>query len=123
MKKNKWFIMLLFASMTLSSCIGTHSALSHNANINTTEVVLSKKNYKIVERIDGSASTVAIFGIGNHGMKTLVGNARQDMLEKTKFIGTSRAIINESIEINNRRIFFVSTKTVNVSAYVIEFIE
>jgi hypothetical protein len=123
MKKNKWFIVLLLASVTLSSCMGIHNALSSNENVNTTEVVLSRKNYKIVERIEGSASTYSVFGIGNHGWKTLVANARREMLLKTNLIGTSRAIINENIEINHRMIFMVSIKTVNVSAYVIEFTE
>jgi hypothetical protein len=123
MKKTKWFILLLLAPIALPSCSGTHKAFVSNANVNTTEVVLSRKNYKIVERIEGHSSTAAVFGIGNHGMKALVANAREDMLAKTNFIGTSRAVINETIEINNRRVIFVSTKTVKVSAYVIEFIE
>ncbi|MDR2836858.1 MAG: hypothetical protein LBV69_11845 [Bacteroidales bacterium] len=113
------FVLILF----FHSCIGVHQSLSHNQNTNATEVVLSKNNYKIVEKIEGHASTVSVFGIGNHGMKTLVANARAHMLENTNFIGTSRAVINENIEINKRSIFFVTTRTINISAYVIEFTE
>jgi hypothetical protein len=106
-----------------SSCVALHSALSSNVNTNTTEVVLAKNNYTIVDRIEGTASTVSVFGIGNHGFKTLVANARAHMLDKAKFIGTSRAVINENIEINNRQILIVGIKSVHVSAYLIEFTE
>jgi PBP1b-binding outer membrane lipoprotein LpoB len=123
MQKIKLVIMLAVAAVLLSSCHASHSALSRNENVNTTQVVLAKKNYKVLEKIEGTATTVSVFGLGNHGMKTLVSNARADMLSKVNFIGGSKAIINENIEINNRTIFMVSTKSVNVSAYLIEFTE
>ena len=120
----KKFFLITLVAITLSSCIGIHHPLTHNTNVNQTQVVLSHKNYKIIERVEGHASTASVLGIGNHGMKTLVANARADMLKKVNLIGTSRAIINEQVEVNNRRILLiVSTKTVNVSAYIIEFTE
>ncbi|GHU93642.1 hypothetical protein FACS1894156_0750 [Bacteroidia bacterium] len=122
MKRVLFIIIAAFVStLCLSSCGGTHSALSSNTNVSATQVVLSKNNYKIVDKLEGSSSTVSIFGIGNHGMRTLVANARADMLKKANLIGTSRAVINENIEINKRMIFFVMTRTVNTSAYLIEF--
>jgi hypothetical protein len=120
MKKNITLFITVLIMLALSSC-GIHSTLSSNQNQNQTQVVLARKNYKIIQKVTGSATNTSIFGIGG-GMRALVSRARAKMLDNIDFAG-SRAIINENIETNDRIIFFVNTKTVTVSAYLIEFTE
>jgi hypothetical protein len=43
------------------------------------------------------------------------------MLESANLIGKSRAVINETVEVNNKFFLLIGFKTVTVSAYVIEF--
>jgi hypothetical protein len=112
-------LVFLCAIAILFSACGVHHALTYNANNSNTNIVLSTNNYKIIQRVEGQATSATVFGIGN--FKALVANARADMLKKANLVGKSRAIINEYIEVNKKSIFIVGTKTVTVSAYVIEF--
>ena len=120
-------ILILFSTIAVllffSSCSAISTINTSNVNNSTTNVVLSKKNYKVIERVEGHDSSISIFGIGNHGFKTLAMNARADMLRNAKLEGSARAVINEQLEKNTRVIFMVTTKTVSISAYVIEFTE
>jgi hypothetical protein len=106
----------------LSSC-AVHSGLTTNLNQNTTQVVLSRNNYEIVKKVKDRASGLSIFGIGG-SFGPLIAKARAKMLEKANLVGSSRAIINETVEVNFKNFFIiVNMKTVTVSAYVIEFFE
>ena len=107
---------------SFSSC-AVHSGLTHNVNNHTTNVVLEKNNYKIIQKVKGTASGTTVLAIGG-SFKPLIEKARAEMLESAGLIGTSRAVINETVEINNKNyVGVVNVKTITVSAYVIEFTE
>jgi hypothetical protein len=89
-------------------------------NNNTTKVVLQGKNYTVVQQVKGSASGVTVLGFGG-SFSPLIENARSEMLSSANLVGGSRAVINEIVEVNNKRFVVFSLKTVTVSAYVVEF--
>ncbi|GIJ93479.1 DUF6567 family protein [Capnocytophaga stomatis] len=117
----KKIVLLGVASLFLASC-GFHKGLTRNVNNHTTEVVLSKKNFKVVERVKGEASDFYVLGFG--GMKkALIEEARAEMLKKANLLDSSRAIVNETVEVHNSEFVLFSKYTVTVSANVIEFTE
>ena len=117
----KKLILLLISILLLSSC-AVHSGLTFNTNNSVTNVVLQGNNYKIIQKVQGTASGFSVFGIGG-AFQPIVNNARSEMLRNANLIGRSRAIINETVEVNNKFFVIVGVKTVTVSAYVIEFID
>jgi hypothetical protein len=92
-------------------------------NNHTTNVVLQKNNYKIIQKVKGTSTSTSVFGIGG-GFRPLIERARAKMLESAELIGTTRAVINETVETNNKNyVGIVNQKTVTISAYIIEFTE
>lgn len=108
-------------AVSLCSC-AVHSGLTFNTNNSTTNVVLQSNNYRIIQKVKGSASGVWFLYFGG-GFKPLVENARNQMIKSAPLVGSSRAIINETVEINNKFFIIAGMKTVTVSAFVIEFID
>ncbi|MCL2327034.1 MAG: hypothetical protein FWC39_00830 [Bacteroidetes bacterium] len=104
---------------SMASC-AMHSGLTSNMNNNNTKVVLQNNNYTIISKVKGSASGVAILGFGG-SFKPLVENARSKMLESADLVGKSRAVINQTVEENDKFFVVCRIKTVTVSAYVVEF--
>jgi len=97
-----------------------HSGLTFNTNNNVTNVVLQGNNYKIVQKVQGTASGVSVLGIGGP-FRAIVAKARSEMLKNANLVGHSRAIINETVEVNSKYFVLFGVKTITVSAYVIEF--
>ena len=110
--------------VAFSSC-ASHSGLTANLNNHGTQVVLSKANYKVVGHVRGTASSgISVFGIPGPD-RPLISEARKKMLDEANFEGNSRAVVNETVEVNNFNYFFriVQEKVVTVSGYVVEFTE
>jgi hypothetical protein len=105
-----------------SSC-ASHKGLTFNTNNHTTQVLLSKKNYKIVDKVQGESEAMYILGIGGLSRKAMVAEAKADMVSKADIIGSSKAIINETVEVKHTHFPFVRKYKVIVSAYIIEFTE
>ena len=116
---NVFFVILIVFFPT--SC-AVHSGLTFNTNNNITNVVLQSNNYRVVQYVEGSASGTMILCFGG-SFRPLVENARSKMLGHAHLVGSSRAIINETVEVNNKYFIVAGVKTVTVSAYVIEFID
>jgi hypothetical protein len=116
-------LVMLFLSITLLSSCAFHNGLSSNQNNNTTEVVLAKKNYKVIASVQGESQATYVFGIGGLSKKAMIAEARANMLSKANIIGGSKAIINEIVEVKHTAFPIVQTHKVIVSAFVIEFTE
>ena len=115
--------LVLFGALALllASC-GSTNELTHNLNNHTTQVVLSKKNFNVVEHVKGEASNLYVLGFG--GTKAgLVGEARAKMLQNANLVGSSKAVINETVEIHYFSFLLGANYKVVVSADVIEFTE
>jgi len=121
MKKIFGVIIVFAIIFSLSSC-GIHTGLTNNANNHTTTVVLEKKNYRIVQKVKGTSSGLYVLMFGG-SFSAEIEAARSRMLESAGLIGSSRAVINETVETNWKIFFFVNIVTITVSAYVIEFTE
>jgi len=118
MKTNR--IYLAFVVLFFSSC-AMHNGLTYNSNTHNTEVVLSKKNFKVVARVKGESKATYILGFGGLSKNALIAEAKEDMLSKADIIGGSKAIINETVEIKNSFYLIVWENKVTVSANIIEF--
>jgi len=116
----KLTFLLIGLTFLISSC-AVHDGLTTNSNNHTTEVVLSEKNFKIIESVQGEAEVQYIFGIGGTKKKALIAEARANMLNKANLVGSSKAVINETIEMQYSIFPFWGKHKVIVSAYVIEF--
>lgn len=116
------YLCLIF--LVLFTSCGFHDGLSYNVNQSQTSIVLSQKNYKVIEKVTGTASARYIFGIGGLRAKALVDKARNNMVMKNKLVGGARAFIYPTVEIHSTWcVPFFGKKTVTYSGYLIEFTE
>jgi hypothetical protein len=84
--------------------------------------VLSQKNYKVIDKVSGTATAKYIFGIGGISAKALVEKARTAMVTKNKLNGGAKAYIYPTVDEHMTFIFpFYIQKTVTYSGYLIEF--
>jgi hypothetical protein len=115
-------IMLAVGTMTILSSCGINMASISNHNANETQVQLSNNNFKVVDKIYGSAEVSYVLIFGGLNMKQLYENAYSAMMEKANLKGGPRAVINLVTE---ERLHgfppFYYTRTVTVSDNVIEF--
>ncbi len=122
--RNPNILPILFcAALVLSSC-GVHLGMETNVNNNVTNVELAESNFRILDRVSGSASATYVLGIGGFNNTVLIENAKSEMLANANLDGGSKAIANVSTDIYIGKFFPVYyQKTVTVSAHVVEFID
>ncbi len=113
--------LLLTLVLFFSNC-SVHEGLSSNLNNHTTGVVLSQNNFTVVKSVQGEAKVNTFFGIGG-AKNALIAEAKANMLAQASLIGKSRAIINETVEINRSFFPIVGVYKVTVSAHIVEFTE
>ncbi|MGJ8594143.1 MAG: DUF6567 family protein [Aquaticitalea sp.] len=119
--KKIYFLLILFTGL-MTSC-ASHYGLPKNHIQNTTEVVLTKNNFKVINIVKGDAEATYVFGFGGLSKNGLVAEAKAKMLQNAGLEGTSRTVINEVVEVKTTGFFFVSKYKVIVSAQIIEFVE
>lgn len=106
-----------------TSC-SLHDGLTHNLNQNSTNVVLQGNNYTIVQKVRGESQADYFFYLGGFRKKGLIEEARANMLENANLIGSSKAVINETVETSYTTFCGIySNVKVTVSGYVVEFKE
>ncbi len=120
MKKHILFLTFI-AMLLLPSCASFNPNVS-SVNQNQTQVNLSSNNFKVVKRVQGSASATYIFGIGGLGKKGLVAAAKKEMYDEAQLSG-SQCIINEHTEWKTSNLipYVWGSATVTTSGYIIEF--
>ncbi len=124
MKTSPFQIWLSLIFICLFSSCGFHDGLTSNVNQSQTSIVLSQKNYKVIEKVTGTATARYIFGIGGLRAKALVDKARNNMVMKNKLVGGARAFIYPTVEIHSTWcVPFFGKKTVTYSGYLVEFTE
>ncbi len=115
-------MLLIVVLMCFTSC-AAHYGLPQNYNQNTTEVVLTKNNFKVVNIVKAEASATYIFGIGGLSKNGLIAEAKAKMLESAGLEGASRTMINEIVEVKTSGfLFFFNKYKVIVSGQIIEFL-
>lgn len=121
MKKLLFLLTLAVTLFGATSC-SLQQPMTTNLNQNSTEVVLQNNNYTIVNKVSGEAQSKYILLIGGFRKAGLIEEARAKMLESANIIGSSRAIINETVETEVTSYLGVyNVLTVKVSGYVVEF--
>ena len=123
MRKLLMLLLLVATLFGVSSC-QLHSPTAVNLNQNSTNVVLQDNNYKIVQKVRGESQADYFFYLGGFRKKGLIEEARAVMLENANLVGSSRAVINETVETSVTTFAGIySNIKVTVSGYVIEFTE
>ena len=120
MKKVFFTIITIFTLSFLSSC-GVNHAFLFNHNQNSTQVQLGSNNFKVVDQVSGSSKVSYVLAIGGVNKKQLFKDAYSEMVKSANLAGP-KALINVVTEEHLGGlppIFY--TRTVTVSAHVIEF--
>ncbi len=121
MKKIFYTSGALLISWLFASC-GVNTSLNLNHNLNSTAVQLASNNYKVVDKVSGSAEVIYILMIGGLNKTHLYENARSAMTEKANLTNSSRALVNVVTEEHIWGVPpFYYRRTVTMSAHVIEF--
>ena len=122
MKKLKSIFLITALGAMLSSC-GVSAAWVLNHNDNSTQVHLANANYRVLEKVKGTAEVSYILAIGGINKKQLYQNAYADMLDKANLTDGPRALVNIVTEEHAGGFFpFYVKRTITVSAHVVEFI-
>ena len=116
-------ILFWVAILFLSGC-GINSGLVNQYSVNgaNSNVILQKKNFKVIETVSGESSDSYLFFIGGH-KQNLVAKAKQNMIENAEIYGTSKAIINVTTEEHDVFKFVYIKRIITVHGTVIEFLE
>lgn len=123
MRKLLMLFVLVATLFGVSSC-SLQDPMTRNLNQNLTNVVLQDNNFKIVQKVRGEAQADYLFYFGGFRKKGLIEEARAEMLENANLIGSSRAVINENVEMSVTSFAGIfSYVKVTVSGYVVEFTE
>lgn len=111
----------VLALLFFTGC-GISSYMTHNQNQNQTSVVLADNNYKIVKTVEASVSNTYICGIGGLSKEALMSNAIDELTKKANLTG-SQALVNVTVQTQNKVILVWSRKTVVAHGTVVEFID
>lgn len=121
MKKLFFTVLTLSLVLFLSSC-GINNAMIINHNQSATQVQLGSNNYKVVQRVSGSADVTYVLIFGGLNKKQLYDNAYTDMVNKANLMNGAKALANIVTEEHVGGVPpFYYKRTVTVSAHVIEF--
>lgn len=107
--------------MLCSSC-GISRQATSNQNQLQTEVVLAKKNYKIIGTVQGECTQNYVFGIGGLSKSSMENSAVAEMYRNANLTG-SQAIINQNVSYKNKMILIYTQAKCIASGTVIEFTE
>ncbi|MDR0750868.1 MAG: hypothetical protein LBF62_15035 [Tannerellaceae bacterium] len=116
----KKIYLFLLPALLFTGC-GFHNGLTHNANVNNTNVILSERNFRVVSNVQGTSETFYIFGFGGMSQSAMIAEAKAQILQQTDMIGKSRALVNEIVEEHRSILFIVGKKKITVTAQLIEF--
>lgn len=120
MKKLTFSSIAIALLLSFTSC-GVNSALVLNSNQNSTQVHLSSSNYQIVDKVSGSADVSYVLIFGGLNKTKLYENAYTKMVNSADLSG-SKALVNIMTEEHLGGFPpFYYTRTITVSAHVIEF--
>jgi len=86
MKINKTIFISIALLIGLNAC-GVNQAWILNQNQNSTQVQLSKKNYRHISQVSGTAEVSYVLIFGGANKRALYNTAYRDMLDKATLTG------------------------------------
>lgn len=113
--------MVACCALACTSC-GISRQATGNQNFTQTEVVLAKKNYKVIGQTTGTSTQNYWFGIGGLSKKSLGESAMSEMYQNANLTG-SQAIINVNVSYKNKMILIHNQAKAIATGTVIEFID
>lgn len=118
----KKFLVICIACLALlcTSC-GISRQAASNTNLTQTEVVLAKKNYKVIGTVRGESAQNIWFGFGGLSKQSMAQSAMADMYNSADLMGKSRAVINVSVAYKNKIILIYGQSKCIATGTVIEF--
>ena len=123
MKRLSFSLLFLTGLVFLNSC-GINYANVVNHNQNATQVHLASNNFKVVDKVSGTAEVSYVLIFGGVNRKQLYKNAYTEMINSTNLVSGSKALVNVLSEEHLGGVPpFYYTRTVTVSANVIEFVK
>lgn len=118
----KFLIASLACLALLTTSCGVSRSATDNRNVTQTEVVLAKKNYKVVRMVSGESTQNYWFGIGGLSKKSLGEAAMSEMYQNANLQG-SQAIINVNVAYKNKFILIHNQAKALATGTVIEFVD
>lgn len=123
MKKLSISLLFLAGLIVLNSC-GINYAYVVNHNQNATQVHLGSNNFKVLEKVSGTAEVSYVLIFGGVNRKQLYKNAYSEMVTSANLVSGSKALVNILTEEHVGGVPpFYYTRTLTVSANVIEFVK
>ena len=114
---------IILGAAFFSSC-GVGYATIQNQNQNSTQVHLSENNFKVVDKVSGKSEVSYVLIFGGKDKRQLFQNAYAAMVNSADLNSNSRALANVVTEEHMGGFPpFHYTRTITVSAHVIEFSE
>lgn len=108
-------------ALALTSCRVNMSNMQ-NTNNTVTDVQLSGNNFKVIKEVNGEASHSYFLGIGGWGKKNvLLRQAKKNMYQNAELEGKSRAIINQTFDVEHSVVLLWNKVKVTSHGYVVEF--
>lgn len=124
-KKNASIVAVMGSLLLMCNSCGISQQMASNVNAQETEVVLAKKNYKVIGNVTGESTQKYVFGIGGLSRKSLNQSALADMYNNADLNGKSRAVVNASVVAKTKFILspiYTETKVI-ATGTLIEFTE
>lgn len=119
--KKLLFLSVVCLGLLTTSC-GISRSATDNKNLSQTEVVLAKKNYKIIKMVEGESKQNYWFGIGGLSKKSLGESAMSEMYKNANLTG-SQAIINVNVSYKDKYILIHNQAKAIATGTVIEFVD
>ena len=123
MKKLSISLVFVAGLLFFNSCGINHSYV-FNHNQNATQVHLGSNNFKVLEKVSGTAEVSYVLIFGGVNRKQLYKNAYNEMVNSANLVSGSKALVNVLTEEHLGGVPpFYYTRTITVSANVIEFVK
>ena len=123
MKKLSLSLVSITLLVVFNSC-GINGALVVNHNQNATQVHLTSNNFKVVDKVSGTADVAYVLVFGGMNRKELYKNAYDKMVNSANLLAGSKALINVITEEHIGGVPpFYYKRTITVSANVVEFVK
>ena len=105
-----------------TGCAAFSREATNNGNLTQTEVVLARKNFRVVRNVSGESEQNYWLGIGGMSKKSL-GESAMSSMYRNADLKDSQAIINVNICYKNKYILIYSQRKAIATGTVIEFTE
>ena len=116
----KILVMCIACIALLCTSCGISRQATSNQNLSQTEVVLAKKNYKIIGTVTGESTQNYWFGLGGLSKQSLTDAAIAEMYRNANLTG-SQAIINTTVSYKNKMILVYTGAVCLAQGTIIEF--